>query len=172
MIVHFKVEVWSVLGFPGSSVGKESACNAGDPSSFPGLGRSAGEGIGYPLQYSLASLVAQLVKNPPAIWETWVQTLGWEDSLEKGMATHSSGHLMRRADSFEKTLMLGKIKGRWRRGWQRMRRLDGISDSVDMSLSKLWGLSWTGWPGLLWSMGSQSIRHDWVTELNWTDYVN
>ena len=78
------------MGFPGSSVGKESACNAGDPSLFPGLGRSAGEGIGYPLQYSLASLVAQLVKNPPAIWETWVQTLGWEDSLEKGTATYSS----------------------------------------------------------------------------------
>ena len=55
--------------FPGSSVGKESACNLGDPGSIPGLGRSAGEGIGYPLQYSWASLVAQLVKKPPAIWE-------------------------------------------------------------------------------------------------------
>ena len=65
-------------GFPGSSVGKESACNAGDPSSIPGLGRSAGEGIGYPLQYSWTSLVAQLVKNPPAMWETWVQSLGWK----------------------------------------------------------------------------------------------
>ena len=73
-----------------SSLGKESACNAGDPSSIPGLGRSAGEGIGYPLQYSWASLVAQLVKNPPAIWEAWVQSLGWEDLLEKGEATHSS----------------------------------------------------------------------------------
>ena len=56
----------SFRGFPGSSVGKESTCSAGDPSSIPGLGRSAGEGIGYPLQYSWASLVAQLVKNPPA----------------------------------------------------------------------------------------------------------
>ena len=56
--------------FPGSSVGKESACNAGDPGSIPGLGRSAGEGIGYPLQYSWASLVAQLVKNLLAMWET------------------------------------------------------------------------------------------------------
>ena len=54
-------------GFPGSSAGKESACNAGDPGSIPGLGRSAGEGIGYPLQYSWASLVAQLSKNPPAM---------------------------------------------------------------------------------------------------------
>ena len=63
-------------GFPGSSVGKESACNAGHHSSIPGSRRSAGEGIGYPLKYSWASLVAQLVKNPPAMWETWVRSLG------------------------------------------------------------------------------------------------
>ena len=79
-----------MLGFPGSSVGKESTCNAGDPGSIPGWGRSTGEGIGYPLQYSWASLVAQLVKNPPAMWETWVRSLGWEDPLENGKATHSS----------------------------------------------------------------------------------
>ena len=72
-----------------SSAGEQSACNAGDPASIPGLGRSA-EGISYPLQYSWASLVAQLVKNPPAMRETWIQSLGWEDPLEKGMATHSS----------------------------------------------------------------------------------
>ena len=77
-------------GFPHSSVGKESACNSGDPSSIPGSGISAGEGIGYPLQYSWASLMAQLVKNLPALWEIWVQSLGWEDPLEKGKATHSS----------------------------------------------------------------------------------
>ena len=71
-------------------IGKESACSAGDPGSIPGSERSAGEGIGYPLQYSWISLVAQLVKNPPAMWETWVQSLGWEDPLEKGKATHSS----------------------------------------------------------------------------------
>ena len=59
-------------GFPDSSVGKESACNAGDPGSIPGSGRSPGEGIGYPLQYSWASFVAQLVKNPPEMQETWV----------------------------------------------------------------------------------------------------
>ena len=58
--------------FPDSSVGKESACNAGDPSSIPGLGRSTGEGIGYSLQYSWASLVAQLVKNLPVMQETWI----------------------------------------------------------------------------------------------------
>ena len=73
-----------------SSVGKESACNAGDPDSIPGLGRSAGEGTGYPLQYSWASFVVQLVKNPLAMWETWVRSLGWEDPLEKGKGTHSS----------------------------------------------------------------------------------
>ena len=72
------------MGFPDSSVGKESTCNAGDPGLIHGLERSAGEGIGYPLQYSWASLVAQLVKNLPAMQETWVQSLGWEDPLEKG----------------------------------------------------------------------------------------
>ena len=79
-----------MLSFPHSSVGKESACDAGDPGLIPGSGRAAGEGIGYPLQYFWASLVAQLVKNPPAIWETWVQSLDWEGPLEKGKATHSS----------------------------------------------------------------------------------
>ena len=78
------------MGFPGSSAGKESACNAGDPGSIPGLGRSPGEGIGYALQYSWASLVAQLVKNQLTVWETWVRSLGLEDPLEKGKATHSS----------------------------------------------------------------------------------
>ena len=78
------------MGFPDSSVGKESACNAGDPGSIRGSGRSNGEGIGYPLQYSWASLVGQLVKNLAAMRETWVRSLGWEDPLEKGKATHSS----------------------------------------------------------------------------------
>ena len=73
-----------------SSVGKESACNAGDPSSIPGSGISAGEGIGYPLQYSWALLVAQLVKNPPAYQETWVRSLSWEEPLDSGKATRSS----------------------------------------------------------------------------------
>ena len=60
------------MDFPGSSVVKESACNAGDPSLILLSGRSTGEGIGYPVQYSWASLMVQLVKNPPAMWETWV----------------------------------------------------------------------------------------------------
>ena len=86
---HFsRVHVYALI--PDNSVGKESTCNSGDPSLIPGLGRSTGQGIGYPLQYSWASLVAQLVKNPPAMQETWVRSLGWEDTLEKGKATHSS----------------------------------------------------------------------------------
>ena len=75
---------------PDSLVGEESTSNAGDPGSILGSRRSAGEGIGCPLQFSWASLVAQLVKNPPAIRKTWVQSLGWEDPLEKGTAPHSS----------------------------------------------------------------------------------
>ena len=84
---------WTVppeSSFPHSSVGKEFACNAGDPSLIPGSGRSPREGIGYPLQYSWASLVADMVKNLPAMRETWVRFLGLEDPLEKGKATHSS----------------------------------------------------------------------------------
>ena len=72
------------MGFPDSSVGKESACSEGDPGSIPGSGRSAGDGLGYPLQYSLASLVAHLVKNLYVMQDTQVQSLGWEDPLEKG----------------------------------------------------------------------------------------
>ena len=91
------------LGFPGGSDSKESACNAGHLGSgvhglsypkacgiFSGSGRSAGKGIGYPLQCSWAFLVAQMVKNLSSIWETWVRSLGWEDPLGEDMATHSS----------------------------------------------------------------------------------
>ena len=77
---HIRMQ-WSLecpgglVGFPDSSVGKEFACNAGDPGMIPGLGRSTGEGIGYPLQCSWASFLAQLVKNLPAMWEIWVDGL-------------------------------------------------------------------------------------------------
>ena len=72
------------LGLPGGSHGKESSHNVGHLVLIPELGRSPGEGNGYPLQYSRASLVAQMVKNLPAMWETWVWSLGWEDPLEEG----------------------------------------------------------------------------------------
>ena len=87
--------LWNVLDkknrdvILGSSAGKESTCNAGDPGLLLGSGRSSGEGIGYPLQYSWACLVAQMVRNPPAMQETWVLSLFWWDPLEEGMATHS-----------------------------------------------------------------------------------
>ena len=77
-------------GFPGGPDDEESACTAGNPGSIPGSGSFPGERIGYPLQYSWASLVAQMVKNLPEMWDTWVQSLGWEDPLERGTATHSS----------------------------------------------------------------------------------
>ena len=77
------------------------------------------------------------------------------------------GHLMWRTESLEKTLMLGKIEGRGRRGRQRMRWLDGITFSKDLSLGKLGSWWWTGRPGVLQFMGSQKVGHDWATELNW-----
>jgi len=80
----------SFIGFPGGSDGKESACNVGDLGSILGLKSFPGEGIGYSLQYSWASPVTQIVKNPPAMWETWVQFLSQKDPLEEGMATLSS----------------------------------------------------------------------------------
>ena len=110
-----------LLGFSGSSTGKESACNAGDPSSILGSGRSPGEGRGYPLQYSWASLVAQTVKNPPAMRETQVQSLSWEDPLEKGMATHSS-ILAWRIPWTEKTGALQPM------GSQRVRYVYGVKE--------------------------------------------
>ena len=78
------------LGILHSLAGKESAYNTGDPGLIPGSWRFPWEGVGFPLQYSWDSLVAQTVKNLPAIWETWVRSLGWEDPLEKGIATYPS----------------------------------------------------------------------------------
>ena len=90
MIICNVKKGFSDCSFLDSSIGKECACNAGDPGSIPWQGRSAGEGKGYPLQYSWTSLVAHLVKDPPAMRKTWVPSVGWEGGLEKGKATHSS----------------------------------------------------------------------------------
>ena len=90
--MHFACVLTQLKGFPHSSVGKEHTCKAGNPGSIPGSERSDGEGIGYPLQYSGASLVAQILKNLSSMQETWVQSLGWEDPLEDGTAQSTLIH--------------------------------------------------------------------------------
>ena len=87
---HIYMNVCLCTGFPGSSAGKESTCNAGDSGSIPRSGRFTGERIDYPLQYSWASLVAQMVKNLPSMQETWARFLGQKDPLEKEISTHFS----------------------------------------------------------------------------------
>ena len=94
----------------------------------------------------------------------------WLEGLMLKLELQYFGSLMRRADSFEKTLILGKIEGGRRRAQWRIRWLDGITDIMDMGLGGLWGWWWTGKPGMLQFMGLQRVGHDWVTELNWTEH--
>ena len=98
-------------------------------------------------------------------WRKSVLNFHWKDMLK--LKLQGFGHLMWRADSLEKILMLGKIEGKRRRGLQRMRWLDGITDLMNCSLSMLRGLLMTGKPGVLKSTGSQRVGHNWVTELKW-----
>ena len=120
------------MGFPHSSAGKESACNAGDPSLIPGSGRSAGEGIGYPLQYSWTSLVAQLVKNLPKCrrpeFDPWVGKI----PLEKGKATHSSILALRIPWSQSQTRLSNFDFQRWEREEDKRPRED-MKKSCDFS---------------------------------------
>ena len=90
MYTHTHTHTHTHTGFLGSSAGKEATCNAGDSSSISGLERSPGGRVGYPLQSFWPSMVVQKVENLPAMQETWVQSLGGEDPLVEGMATHSS----------------------------------------------------------------------------------
>ena len=90
------------------------------------------------------------------------------EGLMLKLKLHYFGHLLWRTDSFEKTLMLAKTDSRWRRGWQRMRWLDGISDWCTWVWINSGSWWWTGRPGMLQFMGSQTVGHDWATELNWT----
>ena len=83
-------EQFSLLLFPGSSAGKKSSCNAGDPSSIPGLGRCAGERDRLPTPVSLGFSSGSAGKELPAMWEIWVRSLDWEDPQEEGMSTYSS----------------------------------------------------------------------------------
>ena len=140
--------------FPDSSVGKESVCNAGDTSSDLGLGRSPGEGIGYPLQYSWASLVAHLVKNLPVMWETWFPSLGWEYPLEKGKATPSShlawripwtciGHWVTESGTEWLSLSPASNPTLWSEGKPQLCLL-GLWGQQEASLSPL-----AGWTGIL-----------------------
>ena len=124
-------------GFPGSSAGEESTCNAGDPGSIPESGRSPGEGIGYPLQYSWASLVVQTIKNPHAMRETWVQSPGWEDPMEKWKATHSSILAWRIPWTEEPGRLQPMGSQRVGHNWATSLLLDAMTNSTDISLSKL-----------------------------------
>ena len=113
---------------------------------------------------------------PNQLFNKWWKVFSRQDispgiSLERMMLKlklQYFGHLMQRVDSLEKTLMLGGIGGRKRRGWPRMRWLDGITDSMDMVWVNSGSWWWTGRPGVLQFMGSQRVGHDWATELNWT----
>ena len=173
-----KEETWNLWAFSGGSDGKESACNAGDSGLILGLGRSPGEGNGYPLQYSWASLVVllvQMVKNLSAIQETRVRSLGGEDFLEKGVATHSSILAWRRAfsgfcdksglpasgrGSARQRCCTGKQRNSPQVLFQPRPFVNPEKAMAPHSNTLAWKIPWTEEPGGLQSMGSLRVRHD------------
>ena len=152
--------------FPDSSVGKESAHNAEEPGSIPESGRSAGEGIGYLLQYSWTSLVAQLVKNLPALWETWVWSLGWEDPLEKGSVPglgRSSGEGKGYPLQYSWASLVAQLVKNlpalwetwvWSLGWEDLLEKEMATHSSTVA----WRIPRTEKPGRLQSMESQKSQ--------------
>ena len=178
-----------LVGFPDTSVGKESACNVGDPGSIPGSGRFPGEGIGHPLQYSWASLVAQLVKYLPAMRETWVRSLGWESN---GLPTpvfwpgefhglyspwgHKESDMTERLSlsytlrSFPSGTSGKESACHCRRHKKQQIRSLGQEDPLEEGIAThcsipAWRISWTEEPG-----GLQSTELD-TTEVTWHAYT-
>ena len=143
-------------GFPDSSVGKEFTCNAGDLNLIPELGRSPGEGIGYPLRCSWASLVAQLVKNPPVMREAWVWSLGWEDLLEKGRSIYSSILAWRIPWTEEPGGLQSMGSQRVRHNWS------------DLACTHALSINWTSLVAQL-VKNPPVMREIWVQSLVWED---
>ena len=155
MVTKGKPWINQRMGFPHSSVGKESACSAGDSSSTPGLGRSSGEGIGSPLQYSWASLVAQLVKNLPAMQESLVRFLGWEEPLEReGIGYPLQYSWASLVIQLVKNLLA--MQETWVHcvGWEDPLKKEKATHSSILA----WKIPWT-----ILSKGSQRVVHDWAT---------
>ena len=171
---------------PDSSVAEESACKAGDPDSVPGSGRYTGKGIGYPLQYSWASLVVQLVKNLPAMWETWVRSLGWEDSPGEGKGyplqysglkyspwSRKESERLSRTHSLRGHLPPGRIfvLRIWRlfeSSWFLV--MTWVPSEPLVAWSKSGGESML-WVGFRWCGGSQIWQQPAVTSEPWRMYV-
>ena len=164
MVFQIYTQEWNYCWIIWASQIAQLVKNLPAMQEIPGLGRSAGEGRGYPLLYSWASLVAQLVKNLPAMQETWVLSLGWKDPLEKGKATHSSILAWR----------ISMDRGAWRatvHGVAKSRtRLSDFTftfhfhtlekEMATHSSVLAWRIPGTGEPGGLPSMGSHRVGHD------------